>query len=428
MDNKKLNERIVDAGVALAFNTKGAGIAGVWAEHLRPHIRFSEDTPTWGVDGKAVHINPKWTETLSVAELQFLIAHEALHIGLDHIAACKIVGASKPEDFKLLNIAQDAIINQALISDGIGSMPGGAKAGVTLKMFQDEGYTGPADSLVLYEWLKEEMKNNPSGGASQVAGEADGEALNGCSPKGMPGDESDESEGEGGEGKDTGSHKAARSKIKQERAAATLREAAMKAGSGTSAVAALLTPRPTRASIRQVIKAGFERASVHARNRVQPSYSRASRRVASDGIIMPGKIGTEARVAFIGDVSGSMSGEGLEKLLGMISSVAAEFPDVTVYLVTHTDEVVWKGFMKAGGDKAAALKATAFTGGTDFKPAYDVVRALPRMDVTVHFTDGFNSGPWPEKPSRELVVAQWGTGQGATPPPVGARMIPVEGL
>ena len=436
--------KIVDAGIALAYSGKGAGIAGVWAEFLRQHIHIvsgpNAKTKTWCVDGKAVWINADFTAPMTSGELQYLIAHETLHIALDHVELTRVMGCKTPEECHLANIAQDAIINQALNDDGVGTMP---KCGVTLAQFIAKGYTGPRDSVALYEWLSENPKKAPPPPAAGEGGEpGEGEALQGCSPSGIPGDEpppaegdnegKGQGEGEGEEGQGPGAPGQGQSegdklkgKIRSERARATLKEASQKAGAGT-AIADLLAPRPTRASVRQLIRQGFERASVTALNRVRPSYSRAGRRSIDDLLPTPGKIGTEAWVAFAGDVSGSMTEEGKATLIGFIESTAREFPDVRVFLVTHTDEVTWQGWLKTGGDVAKAKEATSFSGGTDFKPAYDAVRDAGRkFDVLVHFTDGFNAGEWPESPARQLIVGLWGSGHGATPMPAGAKVVPV---
>lgn len=437
MSDDKLKAKIVDAGISLAYSTKGAGIASIWAEHLRQHIAISEKVDTWAVDGEAVHINPKWTATLGgQKEIEFLIAHESLHIALDHIGMTRAVGADRdPAKADLLNIAQDAVINQALIDDGIGAMPTGQNAGVTFTQFVQKGYNGPRESLALYEWLLKNPAKSPSGGGGgsgqgkgkpqpgQGAGKpqpgqgqpsgGQGRALQGCAPKALPG------QGQGDDAKAESDRR-----VKVERARATLREAAQKAGTG-SAIADLLAPRPVKASVRQVIRQGFERASINAKNRTQPSYSRAGRRDYEGGIVTPGKIGTEARVAFIGDVSGSLGEEGACTLIGFIESTAREFPDVRVYLVTHTDEVVFADWLKAGGDRSTAAKAAGFTGGTDFAPAYEKVKSAGKFDVVVHFTDGYNGGDWPENPAKQLVIGLWGSGQGMTTPPPGAKCIEV---
>ncbi len=432
---------IIDAGIGLAYSNKGAGIAGVWAEFLRQHVRITggpnAKCQTWMVDGTAVWINEDFTRGMKADEVQFLIAHETMHIALDHIELTRSMGANTPELAHLANVAQDAIINQALIDDQIGTMPTGAKAGVTLTQFVQKGYSGPRDSVVLYEWLLKNKKHappQPKGGDGEP-GESG--ALQGCSPKGIPGDDPQgEVSGEGGEGDQegtgaspgTGASQASKAKIRAERARATLTEASTKAGQGT-AIAELLSPRPTRASVKQLIRRGFEQASVTALNRVNPTYSRAGRRQVDESIITPGKMGTEAFVAFAGDVSGSMTEEGRATLIGFIESVAKEFPSVRVFLVTHTDEVTYADWMRPGGDLSKAKAATGFSGGTDFKPAYDAVAdAGKKFDVLVHFTDGYNGAEWPECPARQLVVGLWGSGHGMTPAPLGTKVVPVASI
>jgi predicted metal-dependent peptidase len=120
-----------------------------------------------------------------------------------------------------------------------------------------------------------------------------------------------------------------------------------------------------------------------------------------------------------------MTDEGRRTLIGFIETVSREFPEVRVYLVTHTSRVEWEGWLRAGGDISKAKEATRFEGGTDFRPAYDAVSKVARFDVAVHFTDGFNAGPWPEPCARQLIVGLWGSGSGATPVPEGVRVVPV---
>lgn len=449
---------VVDAGISLAYSQKGAGIAAVWAEMYRPHIKVvsgpDAPVPTWAVTREAVYINADWTlgtsigeKPMTVQEIAFLVYHETMHGALAH----------RHSDDRDLNIAQDAIINHVGVADGIGQFPGGKRRGVLLSDYQAKGYTGPVDSEELYRWMKAQKQqgkdphegqqgqgqqgqgqgqqgnqpgqpgqpgkqgNQPGQGQGQQGqgpGSGDRTVGRGCAPKGQP------TKGEGDAEGDARAND--RAKIAAEKARVTIREVAQKAGEGT-AMASLLAPRETKCSIRSMVRRVFERASETARTRTVNTYSRASRRGGVDPtVIRPGKTGTEATVAFIGDVSGSLGDEGARLLIGMIDSVAKDFPEVEVYLVTHTDKVVWEGKLGRGGDAEKAKEAVAFTGGTRFAPAYDAVRARGRFDVGVHFTDGYNSGEWPEKCAKELFIALFGNGNGMTTPPEGARIVPVE--
>lgn len=435
----KIMRSVVEAGIALAYSQKGAGIAAVWAEMYRPHIRIvsgpDAEVPTWAVTKEAVYINADWTDGSSIGEkpmtageIVFLAAHETLHGALAHRL-----------ESRLLNVAQDAIINHVLVTDGIGTFPTGKRRGVILADFQAKGYTGPVDSESLYLWLcqQEQAGKDATEGtpAEEKEGEGQGEGQGQGQGQGKPGKGEGRSAGAGcapsgtpgkGQGKGDDAKGGDAAKIAAERARVTIREASNKAGAGT-ALAALLAPRETRTSIRSMVKRVFEKASDAARTRTVSTYSRASRRGSVDAsIIRPGKTGTEATVAFLGDVSGSLGPDGAALLVGMIDSVSRDFPEVEVYLVTHTDAVVWEGRLGRGGDGEKAKRATSFTGGTDFAPAYEAVRKQGRFDVAVHFTDGFNSGPWPEKCAKEMFIGLFGSGAGMTPPPEGARIIPVE--
>lgn len=467
----RIQKQVVDAGIQLAYSTKGAGIAAVWAEGLRPFIQIvsgpDAQVETWAVSADGVFINADWTDgtgigekPMTTGEIVFLIYHETMHRALAHRLADR-----------LLNIAQDAIINHVGVADGIGTFPGGKRRGIILQDFRDKGYNGPVESEALYLWLRqqEQQGEDPTEGTPAESGDEGDDNEGGGSPGNQPGDEGDESgqgegEGEGDEsgkgggkggkptpsGSGSGKGKAPRpvgagcapsaqpgkpgsdakaednARIAAERARVTIREASQKAGAGT-ALAELLAPKPVKSSIRSMVKRAFTKASETANSRTIDTYSRASRRGSVDPrFIKPGKTGTEAKVAFIGDISGSLGEEGAKQLIGMIDSVAREFPEVEVFLVTHTNEVCWQGNLKRGGDAESAKEACRNTGGTDFRPAYDAVRGKGKFDVAVHFTDGYNLGAWPESCAKELFIALFGPGTGITTPPAGARIIPVE--
>lgn len=69
---------------------------------------FTEDIPTAATNGRDLLVNPNFFTGLTVAERLTLLAHEALHVLLDHMHR---IGN---RDFKLWNIAGDYVINGAL--------------------------------------------------------------------------------------------------------------------------------------------------------------------------------------------------------------------------------------------------------------------------------------------------------------------------
>lgn len=76
---------------------------------LRMPVKITEDVPTMGVDKRAkLYVNPKFLESLSVAQAAGVLLHEVEHVVCGHARRC---GARIPQ---LWNIAADAIINERL--------------------------------------------------------------------------------------------------------------------------------------------------------------------------------------------------------------------------------------------------------------------------------------------------------------------------
>lgn len=409
-----LRRRISAAGAGLAWNPKATGIIMVWTEHLRSAIAF--DTPgvdTWAINAQGLHINTAWSAKLTAKELEFLICHETLHVGFDHAGLAHELGIAddgyiipgQEENSRLLGIANDAIINDALLADGLGTMPAG---GVLLDDFIEAGYAGPKRSSELYFWLKKNPPP-PSGddgdgddddddddGGSGSGSSSDASPATGCSPLAYPG-KKDES----GKRRPLG-----RTEILAIQA--TLREAS---GHQGSAVADLLSsPGSKRTRYKDLIRAGFERASIEACNRMLPSYSRAGRREAldPDELILPGYIGTESRICFCADISGSMLAL-IPRIMADVLSVSRAYPNAKVYLVAHHVTVCGSAWLRNANDVETIKKTLCQTGGTDFVEAYNHVRAVEakagKFDAFIHFTDGETFGAWPEPPGRKAVVA-----------------------
>ena len=82
----------------------------------------SVKTTTMSADGQ-ITINPEWAEPFTVKNLQFLLAHEAMHHMLGHVLRRKHRKAYP------WNVAADKVINDLLIDAGIGDfIEGGVNA------------------------------------------------------------------------------------------------------------------------------------------------------------------------------------------------------------------------------------------------------------------------------------------------------------
>jgi predicted metal-dependent peptidase len=91
----------------------------------RRPVMWDDNIPTASMSANGqMKINPSFAEPLTVKQLQFLLAHEAMHFMLSHSLR------RKHRDPKAWNIACDKVINDTLIDAGIGEF---IEGGVTLR-------------------------------------------------------------------------------------------------------------------------------------------------------------------------------------------------------------------------------------------------------------------------------------------------------
>lgn len=366
---------------------------------------------TMAIDEKGrIYVNPTFARQLPGDQLGGVICHELLHLAYDHATR------KGTRDHKRWNIACDMAINHALRADGIALPP---KA-----LYPPTGYTGEIRAEPLYDFLAA----NPEAGEGAGEGEGEGEPNvgEGCglrpAPEGSEGAEgANGSEPKDGEGLGQGETWAD--------VGAQARAMARMIGSGSSAVATLLTPGTPRIDWRKVLRQGFQIAA-SARIREVPTYSKAARRsaVGDASIILPGWTGTQPTVAVVIDVSGSMDRKWVDLIVAECVKLTQTFPGSRAYLVSHTDQVCWEGWITDGNARSAIDASVQFSGGTHATPAYDAVRAVgARFDALVHFTDMEIETPWPSVPAKRLIVGAFGSGANGDPyskPPAGTMTIP----
>ena len=91
----------------------------------RRTIIYGDDVPTAGMSATGqIILNPEWVEPLTVKEIMFLLAHEAMHYMLSHALR------RQHRDHRAWNVACDKVINDTLIDARVGTFIDG---GVTLE-------------------------------------------------------------------------------------------------------------------------------------------------------------------------------------------------------------------------------------------------------------------------------------------------------
>ena len=85
---------------------------------------------TAATDGRNLYYNTQFFNAMSNKEIEFVIAHEILHMVYDHL------GRRQDRNPMLYNIAADYIVNNLLVRDRIGEKP------KIVDCFQDFKYEG----------------------------------------------------------------------------------------------------------------------------------------------------------------------------------------------------------------------------------------------------------------------------------------------
>jgi hypothetical protein len=193
-----------------------------------------------------------------------------------------------------------------------------------------------------------------------------------------------------------------------------------------SATCGVIAPAKSYRNFADLLRHGARMADTGAGHSVR-SYARASRRDASDPkILLPGYLGGAPKLAVVIDASGSMERDWLSKIANDVIRLAKAFRSLKIYLVVHTERVVWQGWITDRTVTKDIALATAFSGGTEVGPAYEALRQLGTWDAILHCTDCEVERPWPAPPTRKLIVGAWGSGawRPYSQPPAGTQLVP----
>lgn len=363
-------------------------------------VGAGDSLKTMGITNRGtVFLSPEFVKDLDKEQLGGVLAHEMLHLVMLHH------GRMGSRDPQLWNIAADMCINKALIADGIKLPP--------KHLMPPTEYTGDLFVEAVYEWLEQNPdKMQPQSGK----GEGDGQPqpTQGCGVITEDGPPNADGTGEDGQ-----------SDVPDwAQVALEARSQAQMAGQGSSAVAHLLAPRQPKINWKKILRHGVSLACARPTRDYQ-TFARRHRRNPAVGPQFPGWTGFEPNVAVVIDVSGSMDRKWIDLIVAECQNLLKTFSGMNMYLVTHTSQVEWEGWVNQQ-TKAKLRDAVQFSGGTDPQPAYDAVLRAGRFDALIHFTDCYFLGPtWPEVPARHLVVGAFAR-EIYTKPPAGAHVIPCE--
>jgi len=375
-------DRIIVARVGLLLRHP---FFGNMATRLR--ILAADDwLPTAAVDGRNLYYNTQFFNAMDNKEIEFVIAHEILHMVFDHL------GRREDRNPMLYNIAADYKVNNLLVRDRIGNKPS------IVDCFQDFKYDADT-SEEIYDKLFEDAKKR---------GEELEELLEQLEKEGEMLDEhlDDNGDGDGEEGeeqKDANGNNVSKKrskfskeelkKIKDEIKEATI-NAAQSAGAGN-------TPGEIQRMIKELTEPKMSwrellRQQIQSTIRNDYTFARPSRKGWHTGAILPGMNFDETiDIAIALDMSGSIGNEQARDFLSEIKGIMDEYKDYNIKLWCFDTKVYNEQDFSADGGEDLLDYEIFGGGGTDFDANWNYMKEqdyVPKKFIM--FTDGYPWNSW----------------------------------
>ena len=365
-------ERLVSARISLLLKHS---FFGNLATRLKL-VNADEWCGTAATDGQLFYYNSRFIMMLKQKEVEFLVAHEVLHVVYDHM------GRREQRDPKIWNIADDYAVNADLKRHKIGEFI------TTVPCLYEKKYDGKSAEEIYDDLLQncktismdeliDQLIDEHLDGEEDGDGDEDGEEIDGSGKgKGRPKMSSEE-----------------RERVRQEVKQAII-NAAGSADPGT-------------------LPAGVERLIKTHTNPVMPwreliqtnltscirtdySWMRPSRRGWHLDAIMPGMTpGQEIDVVVTLDMSGSISQKQAQDFLGEIGGMMNSFDGYKVHVFCFDTEVYNPKDFHSDNMDSIDEYVPEGGGGTDFDCIFTYLRehAIDPKRLIV-FTDGYPCGSW----------------------------------
>ena len=379
-------DRIIVARVGLLLRHP---FFGNMATRLR--IMAADDwLPTAAVDGRNLYYNTQFFNAMNNKEIEFVIAHEILHMVFDHLGRRDWHGADRNP--MLYNIAADYIVNNTLVRDRIGTSPS------IVDCFQDFKYEGWTSEEVYEELFKEAKKNGDE--FLKELGEMLDEHLD------MNGDNEGEDDGDPQEEKDVNGNSVSKKKpkfskedIKQikDQIKENVLSSAQAAGAGN-------VPAGVERMIRELTEPKMNwrellRQQIQSTIKSDYTFMRPSRKGWHTGAVLPGMNFDETiDVCIALDMSGSIGNAQAADFLGEVKGIMDEYKDYKIKIWCFDTEVYGEDDFSADDGREITDYEIKGGGGTDFMANW---RYMHENNIQpkkfLMFTDGYAWDSWGEE-------------------------------
>ncbi len=371
-------DRIIIARVGLLLRHP---FFGNMATRLR--VLAADDwLPTAAVDGRNLYYNTQFFNAMSNKEIEFVVAHEILHMVFDHL------GRREERNPMLYNIAADYIVNNTLVRDRIGETP------KIVDCFQDFKYDGWSSEEVYDDLFEQAEKNGEE--FLEKLGEMLDEHLDG---EGEDDNDSEgDAEGEDSNGNDVSKRRPKFSEEEMKQIKDEIKEnmlsAAQSAGAGN-------IPGEVARMIKELTEPKMNwrellRQQIQSTIRNDFTFQRPSRKGWHTGAVLPGMNFSETiDIAVSLDMSGSIGNDQAQDFLSEIKGIMEEYKDYNIKLWCFDTKVYnEQDFSADGGDDLLDYEIVG-GGGTDFMCNWDYMKEnniVPKKFIM--FTDGYAWNSW----------------------------------
>ncbi len=356
-------ERLVTARIGLLLRHS---FFGNLATRLKL-VNADEWCSTAATDGQTFYYNSRFIMMLKPKEVEFLVAHEVLHVVYDHM------GRRNHRDPQIWNIADDYCVNADLKRHKVGQFI------TTVPCLYEQKYDGKPAEEVYDDLMKNVQKINIDRRVDQLLddhmdgeGEDEDDNSNSKRPKMSPEE---------------------RDRIRQEVKQAII-SAAQSAEAGS-------LPLGVERLVKQAIDPVMpwrELIQTNLTSAIRTDYSwmRPSRRGWHVDAVMPGMSPGEAIDVVVAiDMSGSISDKQAQQFLGEIGGMMEAFDGYKVHVFCFdTDYYNPQDFTSENLDTIDTYEPKG-GGGTDFDVIFDYLKEIGNVPKRlIVFTDGYPCGSW----------------------------------
>jgi predicted metal-dependent peptidase len=353
----------------------------VGSDHIALFTK-SPEVPIAATDGSSLILNPDGFFKMSLAERVFVVAHEIMHCVFDHCGSSarfqrqgKISyqdGKKLEFNFETMNIAQDLVINDALIESKVGKFPQGG--------MHDKSIATHMDSAI--DVYRKVYKKPPPPGKGFDQHLAPGTS----------------------QGKDAASAQQARSPQAWANAVAAGAAAAKAMGKLPGALERLLSDAlEPQVDWKERIKSLFARRVGSSRY----DWRKPDRRLITRDIYAPGRSGHGAGTIVVAcDTSGSIGDKEISMFFGEMYGILEDTNAKQIVIMWCDAAINRVDIAEDAGDlNTLRCKGAPGGGGTSFIPVFDEIAARGlEPDALVYLTDGM--GTFPAKAPSYPVI--WG--------------------